>query len=81
MPGIDAVIDGRCENSPFLVPDSAGPMANHSGQPNAQLSYELQDMSSRRALAARSWEPQHTASRGGGSSVTSWSNGTRKALP
>ena len=32
-----AVIDGRGENSSFTVPEEAGIMANHSGEPNAEL--------------------------------------------
>ena len=42
MPGIDAIIDGRCENSSFAwsrAIESAGPMANHSSRPNAWLEY------------------------------------------
>ena len=46
VPDIEAVIDGRSENSPFLLPESPGPMANHSARPNAVLSYELRGTTS-----------------------------------
>ena len=40
VPGVEVVIDGRSENSPFKLPDTPGLMANHSAHPNAQLRYE-----------------------------------------
>ena len=39
LPGESVIIDGRSENSPFRVTETAGIYANHSAQPNAALEY------------------------------------------